>query len=74
MHDFIKSWKLAGDEMGRQRNERLLKLDASAGARMMGAVESSSREDMYANGLARWQAWMMRLRVQNLENKNQKNA
>ncbi len=66
MQDFVKSWKLASDEMERMRNERLLKMDASAGARMMGAVDASSREDIYANGLARWQAWMIRWRVQEL--------
>ncbi len=66
MNDFIKSWKIAGDEMERLRNERLQKMDSAFGARMMGATETSPREDKYANGLARWQSWMMRWRIQHL--------
>ena len=66
MNDFIRSWKIAGEEMERQRNERLQKMDPAHGARMMGATETSPREDMYANGLARWQTWMMRWRLQHL--------
>ncbi len=66
MNDFVRSWKVAGDEMERQRNERLQKMDPAYGARMMGATEIPSREYLYANGLARWQCWMMRWRLQDL--------
>ena len=66
MNDFVRSWKIAGDEMERLRNKRLHDMAPEAGVRMMGAVEPLSREDMYANGLARWQSWMMRWRLQNL--------
>ena len=66
MKEFIDKWKIAGEEMERLRNERLQKMDPSAGARMMGAVETPLREDMYAHGLARWQSWMIRWRVQTL--------
>jgi hypothetical protein len=66
MHEFVRAWKVAGDEMERLRHERLQSMAADTGARLMGAVDSSSQEDMYANGLARWQAWMMRWRLQSL--------
>ena len=66
MNEFINSWKIAGEEMERLRNDRLRKMDSSAGARLMGAVETPSREDMYAHGLARWQSWMIRWRIQYL--------
>ena len=66
MHNFAKSWKIAGDEMERLRNERLQKMAPEAGAHLMGAVESHSREDMYSHGLARWQSWMVRWRLKNL--------
>lgn len=66
MNDFIKSWKIAGDEMDRLRNERLRKMDPAAGARMMGAVETPSREEIYANGLVRWQSWMNVWRIKHL--------
>ena len=67
MNEFINSWKIAGEEMERQRNERLMKMDTAAGARMMGAIVTPSREDIYSNGLARWQSWMMLLRIQHLQ-------
>ena len=70
MNDFAKAWAIAGDEMERMRNERLQKLVPEAGARLMGAVESSSEEDLNSNGLAKWQAWMMRWRVKILIAKN----
>jgi len=66
MNEFINKRKIAGEEMERLRNERLQKMDPSAGARLMGAVEIPSREDMYAHGLARWQSWMIRWRIQYL--------
>jgi hypothetical protein len=64
MNDFVKSWKIAGEEMERLRNERLRCMPEEAGARLMGAVEGSSEEKFYAHGLAKWQRWMMRWRVQ----------
>jgi len=69
MHEFARSWKIAGDEMERLRSDRLEKMAPEAGARLMGAVDSSSQESMYSNGLARWQVWMMRWRMKNLMEK-----
>jgi len=66
MNNFVKSWKIAGDEMERLRNERLQKMAPESGAQLMGAVERHSDEAMYSHGLARWQSWMMRWRIQNL--------
>ncbi|MCY2974566.1 MAG: hypothetical protein NTW52_07845 [Planctomycetota bacterium] len=74
MHEFVRAWKVAGDEMERLRHERLQSMAASAGASLMGAVDSSSQEDMYGNGLARWQAWMIRWRLQTLMEKNTPSA
>jgi hypothetical protein len=64
MNEFVKSWKIAGEEMERLRDERLRCMPEAAGARFMGAVEESTEEKFYAHGLAKWQRWMTRWRVQ----------
>jgi hypothetical protein len=57
---WVATWRHAGPQLERIRNEELRSLDESAGLRLLGAGQRSSGQ---TSGLIAWQAWMMRLRV-----------
>ncbi len=63
---WIQGWKVAGPVMQQMRDERLRQMDETEGAKMLGAGQGFASEAPEANGLAIWQSWMMRLRLQQL--------
>jgi len=66
---FVRGWEIAGPVMQQLREERLRRMSESEGAKMLGAGQTYQLEVPEANGLAIWQSWMMRLRIQQLERK-----
>ena len=67
---FVNGWAIAGPELERRRREQLRLIPEDQGARLLGA----GRLDHHSHGLARWQAWMMRWRVQQLLAANDSDA
>lgn len=63
---WIAAWRKAGPELERIRKAELRQLDEKAGLRSLGAGRESNP---HAHGLAIFQAWMMRWRVQQLMDK-----
>lgn len=61
---FIQAWRYAAPELEKIQRRELRELDESAGLRMIGAPAQSDRPD---SGLIEFQAWMMRMRVMQLE-------
>jgi len=57
---WIDAWRIAGPELERIRDEELRNLDDSSAIGLLGGGRSSRQE---TNGLAVFQAWMMRLKV-----------
>jgi len=57
---WIDAWRIAGPELERIRDEELRNLDDSSAIGFLGGGRSSRQE---INGLAVFQAWMMRLKV-----------
>jgi len=66
---FVRGWEIAGPVMQQLREERLRRMSESEGAKMLGAGQTHQLEVPEANGLAIWQSWMMRLRIQQLDRK-----
>jgi hypothetical protein len=66
---FVQGWEIAGPVMQQLREERLRRMSESEGAKMLGAGHTPQLEVPEANGLAIWQSWMMRLRIQQLDRK-----
>jgi len=64
---FVRGWEIAGPVMQQLREERLLRMSESEGAKMLGAGQLSQLEIPEGNGLAIWQSWMMRLRMQQID-------
>lgn len=57
---WIEAWRIAGPELARIRDEELRSLDDESAIKLLGGSRSNSQE---TNGLAVFQAWMMRLKV-----------
>ena len=57
---WIEAWRIAGPELERIRDEELRSLDD---ANAIGLLGGSRRNNQETNGLAVFQAWMMRLKV-----------
>jgi len=57
---WIEAWRIAGPELERIRDEELRNLDDASAIGLLGGASSSRQE---TNGLAIFQAWMMRLKV-----------
>lgn len=60
---WIESWKKAGPELERIRNEELKNLSDTAGLKLLGAFRS---DPTALSGLITLQSWLMRFRI--LEN------
>ena len=63
---FIQAWRYATPELEEIHRRELLELDESAGLKMIGAAAQPERPP---SGLIEFQAWMMRMRVIELEKK-----
>ncbi len=61
---FIQAWRYAGPELDKIKRRELEELDESAGLRTIGAPVAFERP---YSGLIEFQAWMMRMRVVQLE-------
>jgi hypothetical protein len=61
---WIEGWKRASVELPKIRDAELRSLDERAGLELLGA----SYENPWENGLVKLQAYLMRLRVLQLEN------
>ena len=57
---FIDAWRYAGPQLEEIRRRELRELDEQAGLRMLGANVPVQHAE---SGLIQFQAWMMRLRV-----------
>jgi hypothetical protein len=64
---FVLGWEIAGPVMQQLREDRLRRMSESEGAKMLGAGQLDRLEVPEGNGLAIWQSWMMRLRIQQLD-------
>jgi hypothetical protein len=64
---FVRGWEIAGPIMQQLREDRLRSMSESEGAKMLGAGQLDRLEVPEGNGLAIWQSWMMRLRIQQLD-------
>jgi hypothetical protein len=53
--------------MQQLREDRLRSMSESEGAKMLGAGQLDRLEVPEGNGLAIWQSWMMRLRIQQMD-------
>lgn len=60
---FIQAWRYAAPELEKIQRRELRDLDKSAGLEMIGAPVSPDRP---YSGLIEFQAWMMRLRIMQL--------
>lgn len=61
---WIAAWKFAGPELERIRNEELRQMTDQDGLASLGAFETRNpKEDQQRNGLVTFQAWMMRMRI-----------
>ncbi len=63
---WMAAWRRAGPELERIRNEELRALDDSAGYKLLGKSNGQHPQ----TGLVTFQAWMMRLLVKELTQKN----
>jgi|GEM_PF-1812195 len=64
---FVRGWEIAGPVMQQLREDRLRGMSESEGAKMLGAGQLDRLEVPEGNGLAIWQSWMMRLRIQQMD-------
>ncbi|MEI7460151.1 MAG: hypothetical protein WCK15_12140 [Pirellula sp.] len=64
---FVRGWEIAGPIMQQLREDRLRRMSESEGAKMLGVGQLDRLEVPEGNGLAIWQSWMMRLRIQQLD-------
>ena len=64
---FVRGWEIAGPGMQQLREDRLRGMSESEGAKMLGAGQLDRLEVPEGNGLAIWQSWMMRLRIQQMD-------
>ena len=62
---WMAAWRRAGPELERIRNEELRQRDDRVGLQLLGATLAQPRQ----SGLIAFQAWMMRLLVTELKNK-----